>query len=57
MPHAWCRFEFEWNATPGSHVLRTRATDAAGDTQPLEGVYNAKGYLLNVALPHPVEVV
>ena len=57
LPLAWCRFEFEWNATPGSHVLRTRATDAAGDTQPLEGVYNAKGYLLNVALPHPVEVV
>ena len=57
LPHAWCRFEFEWTAPPGSHVLRTRATDAAGDTQPLEGVYNAKGYLLNVALPHPVEVV
>ncbi len=57
MPHAWCRFEFEWTATPGSHVLRTRATDAAGDVQPREGVYNAKGYLLNAALPHPVEVV
>lgn len=56
LPHAWARFEFEWEATPGSHVIRTRATDAAGNTQPLEGVYNAKGYLLNVALPHPVEV-
>ena len=57
LPLAWARFEFEWEATPGSHVIRTRATDAAGNTQPLEGVYNAKGYLLNVALPHPVEVV
>lgn len=57
LPHAWARFEFEWQAGPGSHVIRTRATDAAGNTQPLEGVYNAKGYLLNVALPHPVEVV
>ena len=57
LPLAWCRFEFEWNATPGSHVIRTRATDAAGDTQPLEGMYNSKGYLLNVALSHPVEVV
>ena len=56
LPHAWARFEFEWNAAPGEHVLRTRATDASGDTQPLEGVYNEKGYLLNVALPHPVEV-
>ncbi len=56
MPHAWARFEFEWEAPPGEHILRTRATDAAGETQPLEGVYNEKGYLLNVALPHPVRV-
>ena len=56
LPHAWSRFEFEWEASAGSHVLRTRATDAAGDTQPLEAVHNEKGYLLNVALPHPVEV-
>ena len=56
LAHAWARFEFEWIATPGDHILRTRATDAAGDRQPLEGVYNEKGYLLNVALPHPVQV-
>lgn len=56
MPHAWSRFELEWDAAPGEHVLRTRATDASGDIQPLEGVYNEKGYLLNVALPHPVQV-
>lgn len=56
MPHAWARFEFEWEAPPGEHILRTRATDAAGETQPLEGVYNEKGYLLNVVLPHPVRV-
>lgn len=56
-PYAWSRFEFEWDAATGENVLRTRATDASGDTQPLEGVYNEKGYLLNVALPHPVEVV
>ncbi|MCY3943438.1 MAG: sulfite oxidase [Gemmatimonadetes bacterium] len=56
-PYAWSRFEFVWEATAGEHVLRTRATDASGETQPLEGVYNEKGYLLNVALAHPVEVV
>ena len=56
LPHAWARFELEWDAAPGEHVLRTRAADAAGDTQPLEGVYNEKGYLLNVALPHPMQV-
>ena len=55
LPHAWSPFELEWTATPGSHVLRTRATDAAGETQPLEGTHNEKGYLLDVALPHPVE--
>ena len=56
LPYAWARFEFEWEAAPGEHVLRTRATDASGETQPLEGAYNEKGYLLNLALPHPVQV-
>ncbi len=56
LPHAWCPFDFEWTATPGDHVLRTRATDVAGNRQPLEAEYNAKGYLLNAVLPHPVHV-
>ena len=54
--YAWMRFEIEWEAAPGSHTLRTRATDAAGNTQPGEAVWNQKGYLLNLVLPHPVEV-
>ena len=54
--YAWTRFEIEWDAAPGSHTLRTRARDAAGNTQPAEAVWNQKGYLLNVVLPHPVEV-
>ena len=57
LPHAWSRFEIEWDAAPGEHVLRTRATDARGDRQPMEAVYNAKGYLLNLVLPHPARVV
>ena len=56
LPHAWTRFELDWDAAPGRHVLGTRATDAAGDRQPLDAVYNAKGYLLNLVLPHPVTV-
>ncbi len=56
LPHAWARFEFEWEPQSGDHVLRSRATDAAGNTQPLEGVFNEKGYLLNLALPHPIRV-
>ncbi len=55
--HAWTRFEFEWRATPGTRTLRTRATDSAGNTQPLANTWNQKGYLLNLALPHPVKVV
>lgn len=56
LPLAWQRFEFEWEAAPGAHTLVTRATDAAGNTQPDEPLMNEKGYLLNVPLPHPVQV-
>ena len=34
----------------------TRATDAAGNTQPDEIPFNEKGYLFNQPLPHPVTV-
>lgn len=33
-----------------------RATDERGNTQPMTAPFNQKGYLLNVVLPHPVEV-
>jgi hypothetical protein len=32
----WALWEFPWDAPPGSHTLRIRATDAAGNTQPDE---------------------
>ncbi len=54
--HAWRRFEFDWEAAAGSHVIRTRAIDASGNTQPDEVPFNESGYLLNIPLPHPVEV-
>lgn len=54
--HAWRRFELEWEATPGEHVIRTRATDAAGNRQPDQVPFNESGYLLNIPLPHPVRV-
>ena len=56
LPRAWARFELSWNATPGSHTIRTRATDDRGNTQPDRVPFNRKGYLLNIPLPHPVEV-
>ena len=45
--HAWRGWSFDWDATPGEHVLSSRATDAAGNTQPLETPWNLKGYANN----------
>lgn len=58
LEHAWIRFEFLWDATPGKHTLMTRAVDRAGDQQPMveQLAYNEKGYLFNAALPHPIQV-
>jgi sulfane dehydrogenase subunit SoxC len=46
-PHAWRGWRFDWDASPGEHVLSSRATDAAGNTQPLETPWNLKGYSNN----------
>lgn len=56
LEHAWVRFEFAWDAPPGSHTVRVRATDERGNTQPNAVPFNDRGYLLNIPLPHPVEV-
>ncbi len=34
----WRQWSLEWDATPGTHQLRVRATDATGATQPEERV-------------------
>ena len=46
-PHAWRGWSFDWDAPPGEHVLSSRATDSAGNTQPLEPPWNLKGYANN----------
>lgn len=56
LPLAWSPFEFEWDPRPGSHRLLVRATDETGATQPDAVPFNELGYLLNVPVPHPVEV-
>lgn len=53
---SWARFEFRWDAAPGEHIIITRATDAAGNTQPDRVPFNEKGYLFNQPLTHPVRV-
>jgi sulfane dehydrogenase subunit SoxC len=55
-PNAWRGWSFDWNATPGEHVLSSRATDAAGNTQPLEPPWNLKGYANNAVERIPVMV-
>ena len=44
---AWLAWSFEWTATEGTHQLCSRATDAAGHTQPLDAPWNLKGYANN----------
>ncbi|MDP8904930.1 MAG: sulfite oxidase [Chloroflexota bacterium] len=40
---AWRGWSFEWQAEPGEHILSCRATDAAGNVQPLEQPWNYHG--------------
>lgn len=47
-PFAWRGWTFEWQATPGEHVLACRATDADGRSQPLEQDWNVGGYCNNM---------
>ena len=53
---SWRRFEFDWEPTPGSYTVMTRATDRSGATQPESVPWNRKGYLFNQPLPHPIRV-
>ena len=42
-PYAWQPWSFEWNASPGTHTLCVRATDALGNVQPLEQPWTFHG--------------
>jgi hypothetical protein len=52
------RWSFDW-APPsaGSHTLRARATDDAGNVQPAAVPFNDGGYLFGAVVQHPVVVV
>lgn len=45
----WQHWTCHWQAGPGEHVLVVRATDDAGERQPLEPVWNRYGVGNNVA--------
>ncbi len=57
LEYAMVRFEFPWEATPGEHVLMTRATDKQGETQPETIPFNLFGINCNVIPRFQVEVV
>jgi DMSO/TMAO reductase YedYZ molybdopterin-dependent catalytic subunit len=45
--HGWRRWDLVWQASPGTHRLRARATDARRLRQPTAAPWNAKGYQMN----------
>jgi DMSO/TMAO reductase YedYZ molybdopterin-dependent catalytic subunit len=53
-PYAWRGWHAVWAAKPGPHVLACRATDANGQTQPLEPRWDNGGFGNNQI--HQVEV-
>jgi sulfane dehydrogenase subunit SoxC len=52
--YGWSGWRFEWDAARGEHELCCRASDAAGNTQPLEPEWNLGGYCNNAV--HRVRV-
>ena len=55
-PNAWRGWSYSWDATPGEYVLSSRATDSSGHTQPLEPLWNLKGYANNAVERITVQV-
>jgi sulfane dehydrogenase subunit SoxC len=53
---AWRGWSYRWEAQPGEHELRSRATDAAGNTQPENAEWNLDGYCNNAVQVVPVTV-
>ncbi|HEY3558845.1 MAG TPA: sulfite oxidase, partial [Kribbella sp.] len=46
---AWRAFAYDWEATPGEHVLTVRAYDTSGREQPIEAEWNRGGFANNTA--------
>jgi DMSO/TMAO reductase YedYZ molybdopterin-dependent catalytic subunit len=55
-PFAWRQFVLQAHLPAGTHVLVSRATDAAGNVQPQQRLENAPGYGNNSWLDHGVTV-
>ena len=55
-PGAWRGWSFAWEAEPGEHELCTRASDDAGNAQPVEAGWNVGGYANTSVQRVPVTV-
>jgi DMSO/TMAO reductase YedYZ molybdopterin-dependent catalytic subunit len=55
-PYGFRVFRYAWQAAPGKARVGSRATDAAGKTQPADAVWNPSGYLHNAIDYANVEV-
>lgn len=44
---AWRSWSFAWDAAPGEHELLVRATDEAGNVQPMDPQWNYGGFMNN----------
>ena len=53
---SWVRFDYPWTSIAGPALLRSRAYDERGLTQPDTVPWNAKGYLMNAVFEVPVFV-
>lgn len=56
-PYSWQKWRFDWNADqPGYYLLRSRATNANGDCQPMNAPWNFRGFANNSIHAVPVTV-
>ena len=52
--YSWRKWEFDWDATAGTHTVMARATDSLGRIQPATRAFNPLGYRWNVI--HSIKV-
>jgi hypothetical protein len=54
--YGWRLWRYDWKASEGKYTLMSRATNMAGQTQPLSQEWNPAGYLWNVAQPVTITI-
>jgi DMSO/TMAO reductase YedYZ molybdopterin-dependent catalytic subunit len=54
--YGWRIWRYDWKPAKGKYTLISRATNMAGQTQPLSEEWNPNGYLWNVAQPVAITI-